>query len=83
MNDQSAKVSKKVFVTLPDSVHEDLERWANLQGRPTANLAAFLIETGINQGKEKGELPQKSEPTASNAVGKNRSKKQANAEDFL
>lgn len=51
------QVSKKVFVTLPDAVHEDLERWANLQGRPTANLAAFLIETGINAAKEKGDLP--------------------------
>ncbi|NEO34479.1 MAG: hypothetical protein F6K36_29585 [Symploca sp. SIO3C6] len=52
-------MSKKVFVTLPDSIHEDLERWAKLQGRPTANLAAFLIETGINQAKDKGDLPPK------------------------
>ena len=54
------EVSRKVFVTLPDTVYEDLERWAILQGRPTANLAAFLIETGINAGKDKGDLPQKS-----------------------
>lgn len=52
-------VSKKVYVTLPDSVYEDLERWASLQGRPTANLAAFLIEMGINWGKDKGDLPPK------------------------
>ena len=72
-----AQVSKKVFVTLPDSVHEDLERWADLQGRPTANLAAFLIETGINLGKEKGDLPPKTEtPTSSTSRGsKDRGKK--------
>ena len=64
-----AQVSKKVFVTLPDSVHEDLERWADLQGRPTANLAAFLIEIGIRQGREKGDLPPKSDSTASSTDG--------------
>ncbi|NJL09354.1 MAG: hypothetical protein HC908_01480 [Calothrix sp. SM1_7_51] len=47
-------MSKRVFVTLPDSVFEDLEQWADSQGRPTANLAAFLIETSIRQAKERG-----------------------------
>lgn len=56
-------VSRKVYVTLPDTVYEELERWAALQGRPTANLAAFLIETGINLGKEKGDLPPKQPAT--------------------
>ncbi|MDY6899984.1 MAG: hypothetical protein SWZ49_18180 [Cyanobacteriota bacterium] len=49
-------MSKRVFVTLPDSVFEDLEQWADSQGRPTANLAAFLIETSIKQAKESGEI---------------------------
>lgn len=48
-------VSKRVMVTLPDSVYEDLEKWADKQGRPTANLAAFLIEASIRDAKEKGE----------------------------
>ncbi len=53
-------MSKRVFVTLPDSVFEELEQWADSQGRPTANLAAFLIETSIRQAKESGEInPQK------------------------
>jgi hypothetical protein len=50
-------VSKRVNVTLPDSVFNDLEIWAERQGRPTANLAAFLIELGIRQAKEQGEFP--------------------------
>ncbi|WP_407888717.1 ribbon-helix-helix domain-containing protein [Scytonema sp. NUACC26] len=50
-------MSKKFSVTVPDSVFNDLERLAELQGRPTANLAAFLIELGVREAKERGELP--------------------------
>lgn len=50
-------VSKRINVTLPDSLYEELERWAEAQGRPTANLAAFLIEIGVKEGREKGEIP--------------------------
>lgn len=49
-------VSKRVNVTLPDSVYEELEYWAETQGRPTANLAAFLIESSIKEAKERGQL---------------------------
>ena len=40
------------------SVKEEawLEAWAQYQGRPTANLAAFLIETGIRQAKANNEF---------------------------
>ena len=50
-------VSKRVNLTLPDVVYEDLERWAGLQGRPPANLGAFLVEAAIRKAKELGELP--------------------------
>ncbi|NEP60621.1 MAG: hypothetical protein F6K31_27090 [Symploca sp. SIO2G7] len=49
-------MSKRVYVTLPDSIFEDLEWWAESEGRPTANLAAFLIEVAIRQAKEEGKL---------------------------
>jgi len=52
-------VSKRFTVTVPDSVYEELERWADLQGRPPANLAAFLIEIGVREASDKGELPPK------------------------
>jgi hypothetical protein len=52
----SEPVSKRIYVTLPDTVHEDLEGWAEYQGRPTANLAAYLIELGIREAKERGEF---------------------------
>lgn len=40
-------VSKRVLVTLPDGLHSDLEQWAEEESRPTANLAAFLLEQAI------------------------------------
>ena len=52
-------MSKRVFLTLPDELFEDLERWAVKQGRPMANLAAYLVENGVQQAKERGEVPLK------------------------
>ena len=52
-------MSKRVFLTLPDELFEDLERWAAKQGRPTANLAAYLVENGVQQAKERREVPLK------------------------
>ncbi|NMG19750.1 ribbon-helix-helix domain-containing protein [Brasilonema bromeliae] len=60
-DDGDSDVSKRFTVTLPDSVFEDLEVLADAQGRPTANLAAFLIEIGIKETKERGEFPEKPE----------------------
>ncbi len=50
-------VSKRINVTLPDSVADELEDWANAQGRSLANLAAFLLEMALKEAKEKGEIP--------------------------
>jgi hypothetical protein len=33
-----------------------LEAWAEYQGRPVANLAAYLVESSIREAKEKGEF---------------------------
>ncbi len=49
------QMSKRTTITLPDSVFEELEDWADQQGRPTANLASFLVELGIRQAKESQE----------------------------
>jgi hypothetical protein len=55
-------VSKRILVTLPDAVVADLEQWAKYQGRPTANLAAFLIEMGIRGAKGTGEFKTLDQP---------------------
>lgn len=44
---------KRITITLPNQTAGELEDWANQQGRPTANLAAYLVELGLNQAKEK------------------------------
>ena len=43
------KMSKRTTITLPDSVYDDLEQWAANEGRPTANLAAYLVENCVKQ----------------------------------
>lgn len=54
-------VSKRFTITVPDSLFEELEEWAESQGRPTANLAAFLVEVGVKNAKDKGDfVPTKS-----------------------
>ena len=47
-------VSKRVFLTLPDVVYQHLEDWANSQGRPVANLGAFIVEKAVEKAKEEG-----------------------------
>ncbi|MEZ2233750.1 hypothetical protein [Microcoleus sp.] len=50
-------VSKRVHITLPDYIYESLELWADRQGRPTASLIAFIVETAVLEAKKKGDLP--------------------------
>jgi predicted DNA-binding protein len=54
------KNMKQITVTLPNQIAEALKNWAAQQGRPTANLAAFLVEQGIQQAQEKGGYSPKS-----------------------
>jgi CopG-like RHH_1 or ribbon-helix-helix domain, RHH_5 len=56
-------VSKRINVTLPDSVVEELEQWADNQGRSLANLAAFLLEASLKEAKAKGEIPTQELPS--------------------
>ena len=50
-------MSRRTTVTLPDTIFDALERWADLQGRPTANLASHLIEVAVTAAVEKGDIP--------------------------
>lgn len=42
-------MSKKFSVTVSDSVFKELESIAEREGRTTANLAAYLIESGLRE----------------------------------
>lgn len=70
-------VSKRVNLTLPDVVYDELEAWAEFQGRPTANLAAYLVESAIREAKERGEFKtlKQNEPPASGTSSKGKAKK--------
>jgi hypothetical protein len=50
-------MSKRIQVTLPDRLAEDLEHWADADGRPVSNLCAFLLEQSVRQAKANGEYP--------------------------
>lgn len=49
-------VSKRVHVTLPDKVFDTLQRWADDQGRPVANLVAYLVEKAVEEADTQGKI---------------------------
>jgi hypothetical protein len=51
-------MSKRVGLTVPDVVHDKLERWAKSEGRPIANLCNFLIEKAVMEAEERGKIPE-------------------------
>jgi hypothetical protein len=53
MKDLREQMSKRFQVTLPDALYQTLEEWAVNEGRPVANLAAYLLELSIRQRLEK------------------------------
>ena len=50
-------MSKRIGLTVPDTIQEKLERWARAEGRPVANLCNFLIEKAVREAEERGEIP--------------------------
>lgn len=57
------EMSKRTTITLPDSIFDDLEAWAEGKGRPTANLAAFLVEIAVKEKFREKYLPKKDKET--------------------
>lgn len=49
----SPRVTKRINLSVPDIVFEELSDRANKQGRSIANLATFLIEVKLNEIKER------------------------------
>jgi len=50
------EMSKRIGLTVPDSIYAKLEKWADQDGRPLANLCNFLIEKAVREAEEKGEF---------------------------
>jgi hypothetical protein len=51
------EVAKRVHLTLPDTVHADLEAWANMRDQKVATVAAIAIEMYLESLKARGEIP--------------------------
>ena len=47
---------KRFSITLPDTVAEDLQRWADKRGQAIATAAAIAIELKMEELKRDGEL---------------------------
>jgi hypothetical protein len=60
MNSQS--MSKRVGLSLPDTIYDKLDRWAKAEGRPLANLCNFLLEKAVRDAEDKGNLPGQPQP---------------------
>lgn len=50
-------MSVRIHITVPDEVGARLSRWAEKQGRPTANLASHLVEVAVKDATASGEIP--------------------------
>jgi len=53
----SEAVSRRVFLTLPDQIADDLERWAEAEGTKAASLAGFLVGKAVRDAKLEGRIP--------------------------
>jgi hypothetical protein len=49
MTQESQADMSKLSVNIPEEVATDLQQWADEEGRPRANLAAFLLELAVRQ----------------------------------
>ena len=50
-------MSKRIGVTVPDTIYDKLDRWADAEGRALANLCNFLLEKAVRDAEAKGEIP--------------------------
>ncbi|MGB3613773.1 MAG: hypothetical protein WBA10_08270 [Elainellaceae cyanobacterium] len=57
-------MSKRIGLTVPDTIYEKLSQWADAEGRPLANLCNFLIEKAVRDAEASSELNTQ-QPTAS------------------
>lgn len=61
------QMSDRFTVTLADGLSDDLQKWAEDEGRAKANLASFLIELAIRQ-----KYPEKYPPREKAKAGGNK-----------
>lgn len=53
------QMTKRINLTIPDALFEDLDYWAKQEGRSMANLSAVLLESAVKSAKANEEFPNK------------------------
>ncbi len=48
---------KRVHMTLPDPVHDELAKLAEVRGQPIATVAAIVVELYLEQQKQSTQIP--------------------------
>jgi hypothetical protein len=48
-------MAKKVFSTVPDTIADELQDWADQQGRSLSSLISFMLESSLRAAKDKGD----------------------------
>ena len=54
-------VTKRLHISLPDGIADELEKWAKSEGNKPTTLAAFLVERSVRDRLERLEAGEKVE----------------------
>ena len=50
-------VSRRIYLTIPDGVADQLDRWAKAENNKTASLAALIVESAVRTAADEGKIP--------------------------
>ena len=56
------EMPKRVHMTLPDPVHDELAKLAEVRGQPIATVAAIVVELYLEQQKQSTQVPEQIKP---------------------
>jgi hypothetical protein len=63
------QMTKRINLTIPDALFEDLDYWAKHEGRSMANLSAVLLESAVKSAKANKEFPSKDKEQLAERMG--------------
>jgi hypothetical protein len=48
-------MAKKIFASVPDTIADELQDWADQQGRSLSSLISYMLENSLRTAKDKGD----------------------------
>jgi hypothetical protein len=48
-------MAKKIFASVPDTIADELQDWADQQGRSLSSLISYMLENSLRAAKDKGD----------------------------